>query len=64
MHEMARHGTWRRNDLTLVGLEAHHSCGRMLMMNDLARWILLMISSNIACMMAESQGIQLHSSLM
>jgi hypothetical protein len=34
------------------------------MMNDLARWILLMISSNIACMMAESQGIQLHSSLM
>jgi hypothetical protein len=49
-----QHGTWRRHDLTPVALEAHHSCRRvLLMMNDLARRILLMISSNIACMTAE-----------
>jgi uncharacterized membrane protein len=54
MRETAQHGTWRRHDLTPVGLEARHSCGRVLMMNDLARWILLMISSNIACMTAET----------
>jgi hypothetical protein len=33
-----QHGTWRRHDITPVGLEAHHSCRRvLLMMNDLAR---------------------------
>jgi hypothetical protein len=53
MRGMAQHGTWRGYDLTPVGLEAHHSCGRVLMMNDFVRRILLMTSSNIACMMAE-----------
>jgi hypothetical protein len=49
-----QHGTWRRHDLMPVGLKAHHSCRRvLLMMNDLATRILLMISSNIACMTAE-----------